>query len=95
MSNYPHQGAPTQFVEAAGIRFAYRRLANRRFGRASRAAAQAKALKGYSETLSLYVLEFVEKRGQVGQANRTQFVRRTCFLSPKSGGIKHSLHRHR
>src|SRR6266852_4005752 len=32
MSNYKHQTAPTQFVEAAGIRFAYRRFANRRFG---------------------------------------------------------------
>src|SRR5580704_16880378 len=31
-SNYTHQTAPTQFVEAAGIRFAYRRFANRRFG---------------------------------------------------------------
>ncbi len=27
-----HQTAPAQFVEAAGIRFAYRRFANRRFG---------------------------------------------------------------
>ena len=26
MSNYTHQTAPTQFVEAAGIRFAYRRF---------------------------------------------------------------------
>ena len=32
MSNYTHQPAPTQFVEAAGIRFVYRRFANRRFG---------------------------------------------------------------
>jgi pimeloyl-ACP methyl ester carboxylesterase len=32
MSNYTHQTVPTQFVEAAGIRFAYRRFANRRFG---------------------------------------------------------------
>jgi pimeloyl-ACP methyl ester carboxylesterase len=32
MINYTHQTAPTQFVEAAGIRFAYRRFANRRFG---------------------------------------------------------------
>jgi pimeloyl-ACP methyl ester carboxylesterase len=32
MSNYTHQTAPTQFVEAAGIRFAYRRFANRRAG---------------------------------------------------------------
>src|SRR5882724_12883325 len=32
MGNYTHQTAPTQFVEAAGIRFAYRRFANRRFG---------------------------------------------------------------
>ena len=32
MSNYTHQTAPTQFVEAAGIRFAYRRFANRRSG---------------------------------------------------------------
>ena len=31
-SNYTHRTAPTQFVEAAGIRFAYRRFANRRFG---------------------------------------------------------------
>jgi pimeloyl-ACP methyl ester carboxylesterase len=31
-NNYTHQTAPTQFVEAAGIRFAYRRFANRRFG---------------------------------------------------------------
>src|SRR6267143_5828093 len=31
MINYTHQTAPTQFVEAAGIRFAYRRFANRRF----------------------------------------------------------------
>jgi hypothetical protein len=26
MSNYTHQTAPTQFVEASGIRFAYRRF---------------------------------------------------------------------
>jgi len=26
MSNYTHQTAPTQFVEAAGIRFGYRRF---------------------------------------------------------------------
>ena len=26
MSNYSHQTAPTRFVEAAGIRFAYRRF---------------------------------------------------------------------
>ena len=26
MSNYTHQTAPTQFVEANGIRFAYRRF---------------------------------------------------------------------
>ena len=32
MSNYTHETAPTQFIEAAGIRFAYRRFANRRFG---------------------------------------------------------------
>src|SRR5258708_31528325 len=32
MDNYTHQTAPTQFVEAAGIRFAYRRFANRRSG---------------------------------------------------------------
>jgi len=32
MSNYTHQTAPTQFVEAAGVRFAYRRFAVRRFG---------------------------------------------------------------
>src|ERR1700726_272591 len=32
MPNYTHQTAPTQFVEAAGIRFAYRRFTNRRFG---------------------------------------------------------------
>jgi hypothetical protein len=32
MSNYAHQTALTQFVEAAGIRFAYRRFANRRYG---------------------------------------------------------------
>jgi hypothetical protein len=32
MSNCTHQTAPTQFVDAAGIRFAYRRFANRRFG---------------------------------------------------------------
>jgi len=32
MTNYTHQTAPTEFVEAAGIRFAYRRFANRRFG---------------------------------------------------------------
>jgi len=32
MSNYTHHTASTQFVEAAGIRFAYRRFANRRFG---------------------------------------------------------------
>ena len=32
MSIYSHQTAPTQFAEAAGIRFAYRRFANRRFG---------------------------------------------------------------
>src|SRR5580658_10881582 len=31
-TNYTHQTVPTQFVEAAGIRFAYRRFANRRFG---------------------------------------------------------------
>jgi hypothetical protein len=29
---YTRQTAPTQFVEAAGIRFAYRRFANRLFG---------------------------------------------------------------
>src|SRR5260370_15863907 len=28
MSNYTHQTAPTQFVEANGIRFAYRRFGN-------------------------------------------------------------------
>jgi len=27
MSNYTHQTAPTEFVEANGIRFAYRRFA--------------------------------------------------------------------
>src|SRR6202790_3514918 len=32
MGNYTHKTAPTQFVEASGIRFAYRRFANRRFG---------------------------------------------------------------
>ncbi len=32
MSNYTHHTALTQVVEAAGIRFAYRRFANRRFG---------------------------------------------------------------
>jgi hypothetical protein len=32
MSNYTHQTAPTQFVQAAGVRFAYRRFAGRRFG---------------------------------------------------------------
>jgi len=32
MNNYTHQTAPTQFVEVAGIRFAYRRFASRRFG---------------------------------------------------------------
>jgi pimeloyl-ACP methyl ester carboxylesterase len=32
VSNCTHQTAPTQFVEAAGIRFAYRRFANGRFG---------------------------------------------------------------
>src|SRR5258708_26492868 len=32
MSTYTHHTASTQFVEAAGIRFAYRRFANRRFG---------------------------------------------------------------
>jgi pimeloyl-ACP methyl ester carboxylesterase len=32
MSNYAHQTTPTQFVEAAGIRLAYRRFANRRSG---------------------------------------------------------------
>jgi pimeloyl-ACP methyl ester carboxylesterase len=32
MSSYSHQTAPNQFVEAAGIRFAYRRFATRRFG---------------------------------------------------------------
>src|ERR1700736_688405 len=31
MINYTHQTAPTQFVEAAGIRCAYRRFTNRRF----------------------------------------------------------------
>jgi hypothetical protein len=30
MSNYTHQTAPTQFVEAAGIRFAYRRFGAKR-----------------------------------------------------------------
>jgi hypothetical protein len=29
MNNYTHQTAPTQFVEAAGIRFAYRRFGAR------------------------------------------------------------------
>ncbi len=33
MSNYTHQTAPTQFVEAAGIRFAYRTNAYRKFNR--------------------------------------------------------------
>jgi hypothetical protein len=32
MNNYTHQTAPTQFVEAAGLRFAYRRVANHRSG---------------------------------------------------------------
>jgi hypothetical protein len=32
MSTYTHLTAPTEFVEAAGIRFACRRFANRRFG---------------------------------------------------------------
>ena len=32
MNNYTHHTAPTQFVEAAGVRFAYRRFANRRSG---------------------------------------------------------------
>jgi pimeloyl-ACP methyl ester carboxylesterase len=32
VSNFTHRTAPTQFVEAAGIRFAYRRFSNRRFG---------------------------------------------------------------
>jgi len=32
MSSNTHQTAPTQFVEAAGIRFAYRRFANRHVG---------------------------------------------------------------
>jgi hypothetical protein len=32
MSIYSHHTVPTQFVETAGIRFAYRRFANRRFG---------------------------------------------------------------
>jgi hypothetical protein len=32
VSNHTHQTAPTQFVEAAGIRFAYRRFANRQVG---------------------------------------------------------------
>ncbi len=31
-NNYTHHTAPTQFVEAAGICFAYRRFGNRRFG---------------------------------------------------------------
>src|SRR5258705_5423408 len=31
-SVHPHQTAPTQFIEAARIRFAYRRFANRRVG---------------------------------------------------------------
>ena len=31
-SVHTHQTAPTQFIEVAGIRFAYRRFANRRFG---------------------------------------------------------------
>ena len=31
-SVYTHQTASTQFIEAAGIRLAYRRFANRRFG---------------------------------------------------------------
>src|ERR1700736_6760808 len=31
MINYTHQTAPTQFVEASGIRCAYRRFTNRRF----------------------------------------------------------------
>ena len=30
MTTYTHQTAPTQFVEANGIRFAYRRFGNRR-----------------------------------------------------------------
>jgi hypothetical protein len=32
VSNYTHHTTPTQFVEAAGIRFTYRGFANRRFG---------------------------------------------------------------
>jgi pimeloyl-ACP methyl ester carboxylesterase len=32
VNNYTHQTAPTQFVEAAVIRFAYLQFANRRFG---------------------------------------------------------------
>jgi hypothetical protein len=31
-SVHTHQTAPTQFIEAAGNRFAYRWFANRRFG---------------------------------------------------------------
>src|SRR5579862_6696658 len=31
-SVHTHQTAPTQFIEAAGIRFAYRRFTNRRLG---------------------------------------------------------------
>ena len=41
MSNSTHQTALTKFIEAAGIRFAYRRFANRRFGALYRSRVDA------------------------------------------------------
>ena len=41
MNNYLHHTTPTQFVEATGIRFGYRRFANRRLRDAYPRVAQA------------------------------------------------------
>jgi hypothetical protein len=50
MGNYTHQTAPTQFVEAAGTRFAYRPFANRRFGvKIDRPNERAHSASGASE----------------------------------------------
>jgi hypothetical protein len=41
MTTYTHQTAPTQFVEANGIRFAYRRFGNHRGVRSSSTSISA------------------------------------------------------
>jgi hypothetical protein len=47
MSSYSHQTVPTQFAEAAGIRFAYRRFGKKR----KRSAALLYALHGNNGSL--------------------------------------------